>query len=123
MKYLLFTTFLCIGCCSIQGQSLCKIWYSESDNGLCVTFREQGYSSIDELEYIKFKRNGNQIKIKDYFNPRALIGGKNIYLFTIETLTEDTLVLTQNFNEKQFEHMSGDKITFTSITHGCGKLD
>lgn len=116
IKVLAILLFLAL---QVKSQTIYKSWYCQETHNLCLNINQNGYSSIDELEHVKFKIKGNKLKVIEYYNPRALIGGKNIYWFTIEKLTEDTLILSQIEKENQFEHMSGDTIKFIAIKEKC----
>ena len=110
---------ICLMSLVVKGQSLEKSWYCAESKHLCVTLNAQGYSTIDELERIKFKRKGNQLKIMWYNNQTFFGWKKETYLFTIEKLTDDILVLSQDVEKNQFEHIPGNTITFVSIPEGC----
>jgi hypothetical protein len=102
----------------IEGQTLFKSWVGDSGR-VCITFKEKGYSTISELDRVKFKLKKNKLIIYNYYNPHAVFGRRKKYVFYIELLTENTLILKQNVKKNQFEHIPGDTIKFTSALNGC----
>ena len=106
---------------SVKSQSIYKPWYCEARKNLCVKFNEKTYSTVNELEFIKIKIKGKKLKLIDYYNTKAIFGGKDIYLFNIEKLTEDSLILTQNSKKNLYEQMPGDTIKFIHTPKGCSR--
>ena len=91
-------------------QSIEKSWYCEESNHLCVNLKEKGKAEVDELKKLKYKVKNNTLEI---------ISVKDVYVFTIEKLTEDTLILSQDFSVNQFEHIPDSIATFLWTPEGC----
>lgn len=118
-KIVTITLFFILVCLSGKSQSIYKTWFSAENNNLCINFKNKGYSSIDAMEFIKIKIKGNKLKIIDYYRPNALIGGKQVYWFNIEKLTETELILTQNPSENLFDTMPKARIMLISKDKPC----
>ena len=92
-----------------------------TNSKFCMSLNQVGYSRIGDLEIVKIKLKGNKLKVIDYYNPKALIGGNDIYWMNIDVLEEDTLVLTllpnkHNVLDEVFERKT---VTFYPALESC----
>ncbi len=99
--------------CSV-GQSIYGEWKSvETENyHLTMELNESGYSSVEGHEKIKIKIRGDKLKIMDYYNPKALFFGKDVYRFDILELTQDRLVICQDNKKQLFMEINDSIISF-----------
>lgn len=133
--YLLATYLLFCVASQVKSQSIYTSWFSENSNicitldssNKCVTINE--FYDKEECNRIKFKLKNNTLKLIWKTNQRIFPLGweKDIYYFTINKLTKDTLDLTLKpykssyFIDDGFWEV-GKKISFISKKQGCYDL-
>lgn len=94
--------------------SIYKNWYSNKRK-ICMNLNKRGYSRIAELDNIKVKIQGDNLKIFYVYNPKSLFGGRLKYDFHIDKLSKDTLIISQDSVQNKFEEMPDSQITFIAI--------
>ncbi len=117
-KYLYLTLLLLSGLlsCAYKNNTIISGRWCSNERKICMTLNESGYSSIEELDFIKYKYLSKKkiLKIFFYYNPRIIFGRRLQYLYYVDKLNKDTLVISPVYKDEHFEHLGDTVITFTS---------
>lgn len=88
---------------SVCAQSIYRNWAS-ADGTICLGLNDKGWSKLDELKYVKVRIREGQLILYDYWNHKALFGGREKHIFRIIELTDDTLVL-ERVSTRTFDYI------------------
>lgn len=123
IKISLIIIFLFLVSKIVVAQTIYRSWFSENGN-VCLRINETGYSTLCDLDNIIFKYNPKKRQLKMYHvwsYPKK--NGKTVYLFEVEKLTNDSLVLIENSQKATFDYMGNmGRLIFISSDDGCDNL-
>lgn len=86
---LIFLLFNFVG----NSQSIYSSWYCKEYQA-CFCIHKKGYSSINEIESIKFKQVKDKLKVTWVYNSMSIFNRQKIAWYKIEKLTKDSLVIS-----------------------------
>lgn len=118
-RLVLYTVFVFFTCVTVKSQSIYKSWYCKESN-LCFIIQKNGYSSINEFENIKFKLKKDRFRILLSNTSFSWLTGRYLAWYSIDKLTEDTLIITRISTCPIFDELLPDK---TMIFTECSSAD
>ena len=118
IKFLMVFIFLImLSIKATVAQKINKAWYSSGAN-VCFTITDSN-SQINELNRLKVKQKENSLKIVWASNQTFYGWHKESYIFNIEKLNDDSLVLSQVVLKNKFELLPDSITRFKSMSFGC----
>jgi len=87
---------------------------------LCFIIQKTGYSSINEFENIKFKLKKDRLRILLSNTSFSWLTGRDLAWYSIDKLTEDTLIITRISTCPVFDELMPDK---TLVFIRCSSVD
>jgi len=109
---------------SLVGQTIEGSWYS-NEIDVCLIFEKDNKLNLNELESLKYSRKKNIIKVITGYSKGFLFRRKHISEFKIVEITETTLILSQDLNQKNYnsfyEYMPKERVVF--IRKECTGLE
>lgn len=112
---LLILTILLISLQEKEVDLLYGEWELKNNRSLTMVFKKEGFSIIDGEENITLKRRKNILKVTNHHRPKFKCISKDTYIYKIERLTEEELILTQNSIKNNFETLYGDTLIFYRV--------
>ena len=85
-------------------QDICKNWFSEEINK-CMMLNETGFSAVLPEENIEFKVKDSLLILYLVYDPRPIFDRKSKFVYKIEKLTNDSLILCGIPGENIFEEL------------------
>jgi len=116
-----FPFIICIFCFNFEAksQSVYGPWYC-SESNVCFIIQKKGLSSINEFEDIRFKIKKDRLKILLANISYSWLTGRYFAWYSIDKLTEDTLIITRISTCSVFDESMPDK---TMIFTRCSSED